>query len=117
MRQVIDRNLDRLQDKKEWNGTTVVWDISSGDGRTTRLRMTHVGLVPGAWRFNECKRGWDFCVGKSLQKLLTEGTGLPKDRITMTLASTAKRDFRSEAQWTRRFERHPLQRRSDQWQR
>jgi len=56
-------------------------------------------------------------VGKSLQKLLTEGTGLPKDRITMTLASTAKRDFRSEAQWTRRFERHPLQRRSDQWQR
>ena len=77
MWQVTDCNLDRLHDKKEWNGTTVVWDISSDDGGTTRVHMTHVGLVPGVECYDECKRGWDFCVGKSLQKLLAEGTGLP----------------------------------------
>ena len=44
--QVTDSNLEWLQDKKEWTGTTVVWDISSDDGGKTQVRMTHVGLVP-----------------------------------------------------------------------
>jgi hypothetical protein len=44
--QLTDSNLEWLQDKKEWTGMTVVWDISSDDGGTTQVRMTHVGLVP-----------------------------------------------------------------------
>ena len=55
--QVTDSNLEWLQDKKEWTGTTVVWDISSDDGGKTQVRMTHVGLVPGIECYNECKPG------------------------------------------------------------
>ncbi len=38
--------------------------------------MTHVGLVPEAECYNDCKAGWDKHVGESLLKLLTEGKGI-----------------------------------------
>jgi hypothetical protein len=74
--QVSDSNLHWVKDKKEWNGTEVVWEISSANGTTT-LQMMHRGLVPGVECYERCKSGWDFCVGDSLLKLLTEGEGRP----------------------------------------
>ena len=75
--QVTDCHLHWLNDKKEWNGTRLGWEISSDGGETTRLRMTHVGLVPGIECYGSCEIGWDFYVGESLLKLLTDGKGLP----------------------------------------
>jgi hypothetical protein len=69
-------NLHWINNKTEWQGTKVVWDLSSENGQT-HVTMTHVGLVPGVECYNDCSIGWNFCVGESLLKLLTEGIGLP----------------------------------------
>jgi hypothetical protein len=69
-------NLHFIEDKKEWKDTQVVFDISS-DGSTTAVTMTHAGLVPGVECYDACKKGWDFYILESLQKLLRENKGIP----------------------------------------
>jgi len=74
---VTDCYLPWLNDKTEWNGTTVVFDISpSGD--ETQVTMTHVGLVPGVECFDQCEAGWNKHFKGSLLKLLTEHVGVPQ---------------------------------------
>jgi hypothetical protein len=73
-------NLHWINDKREWEGTEVVWDVSS-DGKQTTLKMTHVGLTPEVECYQMCERGWTFYVAESLRKFVVEGIGLPdKDR-------------------------------------
>ena len=74
--QVIDCNLHWLKNTTEWNDTKIEWEISSKNG-TTKVNMTHNGLIPRIECFDDCKEGWDFYVGESLLKLLTENKGLP----------------------------------------
>jgi Activator of Hsp90 ATPase homolog 1-like protein len=73
---VTDCNLHFIEDKNEWKDTQVVFDISS-DGSSTAVTMTHAGLVPGVECYNACKKGWDFYILESLQKLLRENKGIP----------------------------------------
>lgn len=74
--QVTGCNLPWLKNKTEWNGTSVVWELSSKNG-TTMVMMTHRGLVPGIECYGNCEEGWNFYVAKSLLQFLTEGKGLP----------------------------------------
>lgn len=74
--EVVNSNLHSLRNKTEWTGTRVEWELSSGDDVTT-VRMTHRGLVPAVECYNDCEKGWNFYVGKSLVRFLTEGEGLP----------------------------------------
>ena len=76
---VTDCNLTWLKDRKEWNGTHIRWKVSPVND-TTRISMTHVGLVPELECFEDCKHGWNFHVGTSLFKLITEGVGVPDVR-------------------------------------
>lgn len=73
---VTDSSIHWLKDKTEWSGTKVVWEASSAKGTTT-IDMTHVGLVPEVECYDDCNEGWNFYVGKSLFKFLTENKGLP----------------------------------------
>jgi hypothetical protein len=73
---VTDCYLHWLADKKEWNGTRIAWEIATV-GKATEITMTHVGLVPEIECFENCKKGWNFFIGESLFKLLTENKGLP----------------------------------------
>ena len=73
---VTDCNLHFIEDKKEWRDTHVVFDISS-DGPVTTVRMSHAGLVPEVECYEVCRKGWNFCITESLQKLLTENQGIP----------------------------------------
>lgn len=73
---VMDCNLHWMKNKKEWKDTEVLWEISSVDD-STRIDMTHVGLVPGIECFEDCNKGWNHYVKVSLYKLLTEGRGEP----------------------------------------
>lgn len=73
---VTDCNLHWIKTKKEWNGTSVRFEISK-EGEQTRVTMTHIGLVPGAECYNDCENGWNEHFGESLLKLLTEHAGFP----------------------------------------
>jgi hypothetical protein len=74
--EVLDCNMDMLADKKEWQGTKIVWDITTEDDRT-HVTMTHVGLVPEKECYNDCRNGWNFYIRKSLFGLLAVQEGLP----------------------------------------
>jgi hypothetical protein len=77
--QVSACNLHWIKNKTEWTNTQVVRDVSPED-RATRVRMTHVGLVPEVECYDSCKKGWNFYVGESLLKLLTQNKGLPDEQ-------------------------------------
>ena len=66
-----------LKDKTEWNGTSVMFEISTS-GDKTQVTMTHIGLVPEAECFSGCEAGWNRHFKGSLFKLLTEHAGVPQ---------------------------------------
>jgi hypothetical protein len=72
---VTDCNLHWLKNKNEWNGTQIVWAISSAGGETT-ISMTHIGLVPEVECYENCRKGWNFYVGECLRRLMDEDKGL-----------------------------------------
>ena len=74
--QVTDCNLSWIENKTEWKGTSIIWEISSRNGSRT-LKMTHRGLVPGIECYASCEQGWNYYVMKSLLQFLAEGKGLP----------------------------------------
>ena len=74
---VTDCNLHWLKDKKEWKDTEMNFEISV-KGHATQINFTHLGLVPQIECYNDCKKGWDFYIKKSLYKLITTGQGLPE---------------------------------------
>ena len=73
---VTDCNIDFVRNKKEWKGTTVIFDIKPLR-QGVEVSMTHVGLVPQIECYENCERGWNHHFGESLRKLLTEQVGLP----------------------------------------
>jgi len=74
--QVTDCNLHFIGDKKEWKDTRIVFDIAS-DGPSTKVTMTHAGLVPSVECYEVCRKGWNFHITESLQKLLRKNQGIP----------------------------------------
>lgn len=74
--QVVDAQMNFLQDKAEWRGTEIVFDISPKDGKT-QIRFTHAGLVPEVECFEVCKNAWSGLISDSLLELIETGEGLP----------------------------------------
>jgi len=74
--QVVDAQMNFLQDKAEWRGTEIIFDIAPKDGKT-QIRFTHAGLVPEVECFEVCKNAWSGLIGDSLFKLIETGEGLP----------------------------------------
>jgi len=73
---VLDANLSFTDDKAEWKGTEIRFEIAQ-KGDKTEVRFTHVGLVPEVECFDACSSGWTFYIRDSLQKLITTGKGAP----------------------------------------
>jgi hypothetical protein len=76
---VVDNHFDLIEDKTEWAGTTVTFEIYEKDGRT-EVRFTHQGLVPEYACFGACSAAWGFFVNGSLRNLITTGEGRPNRR-------------------------------------
>jgi len=74
---VTDCNLPWFKDKKEWNKTEVVFEISSGTNKT-QIDFTHIGLVPGVECYDACEKGWDGHVTNSLLSFINDGKGNPQ---------------------------------------
>ena len=77
--QVLDSYLSFVDDKTEWNGTKVVFEISK-KGEKTEVRFTHVGLVPQQQCFNDCSDAWGFYIKSSLRSLIATGKGIPNSK-------------------------------------
>jgi len=73
---VMDAELTFVNDKKEWIGTDIVFEIAR-DGRQTEVRFTHVGLVPAFECYGGCSGAWGALVGDNLRKLIATGKNQP----------------------------------------
>jgi uncharacterized protein YndB with AHSA1/START domain len=73
---VTDSRLSFLENPSEWNGTKNVFEISTENGKT-RLSFTHIGLVSSIECFNDCSKGWQYYLEKSLLPYIIEGKGVP----------------------------------------
>ncbi|MCB0125504.1 MAG: SRPBCC domain-containing protein [Caldilineaceae bacterium] len=77
-----------VDDKTEWTGTDVVFEIAR-KGDKTELHFTHVGLVPAYECYSVCSDGWGTYVNKSLHSLITTGKGQPNAGEAMTASERA----------------------------
>lgn len=74
--EVLDNHFNFVEDKTEWKGNHIVFEISPKDGQT-ELKFTHVGLVPAYECYNVCHDAWTSYIQGSLKDLITTGTGKP----------------------------------------
>lgn len=73
---VVEGYLHFTQDKTEWTGTDITFDITRMGDRT-EVRFTHVGLVPEYECFDNCSNAWGFYINSSLRSLITTRKGKP----------------------------------------
>jgi hypothetical protein len=73
---VLDGYLGFVNDRTEWTGTDITFDISR-NGDQTEVRFTHVGLVPDYECFENCSSAWGFYINSSLRNLIAAGKGDP----------------------------------------
>ncbi len=71
---VTDSKLNFLNNKSEWTGTKVSFEIAEINNKT-QLRFTHQGLVPDIECYSACSNGWSKLIQESLFSLITTGTG------------------------------------------
>jgi hypothetical protein len=76
---VVDGYLNFTQDKTEWTGTQITFEISTKEEKT-EVRFTHVGLVPTFECFDNCSNAWGFYINGSLRSLITTGQGRPNQK-------------------------------------
>src|ERR1039458_678563 len=73
---VLDSNLSFVEDKTEWNGTEISFDISRKDDHT-EVCFTHNGLIPEYECYEACSGAWSFYMKESLRSFITTGRGEP----------------------------------------
>lgn len=69
---VTDSQLNFIEDKTEWTGTTISFEISENDGKT-KVVFTHHGLGPQVECYDTCNGAWTNLIGQSLVKYITTG--------------------------------------------
>ncbi len=73
---VADARLEFVDDKTEWRGTDIVFEIAPKGGQT-EVRFTHVGLVPRFQCYGDCSGAWGHYIHDSLRGLIETGQGVP----------------------------------------
>ena len=80
---VLDNYFSFTEDKTEWIGTKIEFEITQENGKT-ELRFTHRGLVPAYECYDICFEAWSGYVNGSLKSLITTGKGRPNPRDIVT---------------------------------
>jgi hypothetical protein len=69
---VLESRLNFIDDKTEWKGTDITFDIARKDDKT-EVRFTHVGLVPNVECYNVCSDAWGAIIKSDLWSWITTG--------------------------------------------
>ncbi len=69
---VTESQLNFIEDKNEWAGTRISFEILEKDGQT-QLIFTHHGITPQVECYDACNGAWTDLIGKSLVKFITTG--------------------------------------------
>jgi len=69
---VTEAEINFVEDKSEWKGTDIVFDITEKDGKT-EVRFTHMGLVPAIECYDSCSDAWGYYVKSSLREFIANG--------------------------------------------
>lgn len=77
--EVIENYFSFTKDQTEWIGTKITFDITP-EGDKTKIRFTHVGLIPGHECYKVCEGAWTDYITNSLYSLLITGTGYPNSK-------------------------------------
>ena len=71
---VLESSLNFIEDKSEWEGTKITFDIAKKEDKT-EVRFTHIGLVPDIECYGTCSNAWGSLVKGSLRSPITTGVG------------------------------------------
>ena len=71
---VTDSQLNFVEDKDEWTGSKISFEISKKNDRT-QVRFTHHGLNPQQECFDSCSNAWTDIINVSLRSLIATGKG------------------------------------------
>jgi hypothetical protein len=80
---VLDNYFSFTEDKTEWIGTKIEFEITERDGKT-QVHFTHHGLVPAYECYDICFEAWSGYIKGSLKSLITTGKGRPNPREIVT---------------------------------
>ena len=83
---VLDNYFKFTNDKTEWIGNKIVFEITENDNMT-QLQFTQFGLVPQYECYDICRDAWSNYIKSSLRNLITTGKGQP---------NTKENDFNKE---------------------
>ena len=76
---VTDNYFNFTEDKTEWIGTKIIFEISRND-KQTKIDFTHQGLVPDYECYQVCNDAWSNYIKNSLRNLITTGKGQPNPK-------------------------------------
>ena len=77
--EVLDNYFSFTEDKSEWIGNKIVFDIYD-PGDKTQLTFSHVGLIPQYECYAVCEEAWTNYITNSLRKLIETGKGEPNPK-------------------------------------
>lgn len=83
---VTDSNLNFIEDKHEWTGTKIIFEISEKDKRS-QVTFTHQGLAPNVECFDACSNAWSQYIRQSLLSLINTGKGHPTPKEASAAAA------------------------------
>lgn len=66
---ITDSEFGYIENKDEWTGTKVIFEISEKDGKT-QLLFTHMGLTPEAECYEACGPAWTLYLQNRLLPLI-----------------------------------------------
>jgi len=67
---VTESSLNFIEDKNEWTGTQISFDIFETNGQT-EIRFTHHGLVPAKECYDDCCNAWGSYISGSLRNFIS----------------------------------------------
>lgn len=70
--QVTESSLNFVDDKTEWTGTTIIFEISRRRNKTL-VTFTHKGLVPDFQCYNDCSNAWTGIIQNNLRGFIATG--------------------------------------------